>query len=468
MESRQINSTNYPIQFLMTNPADHVTGVAGLVPVVQISKNGGAFAAAAGAVSEIGNGIYSLAGNANDRDTIGELVLYATAGGADPMYKIVDIVDYNPFDIVDDVWDELLTGATHNVPTSAGRRLRELTAPVITAGTATAGTNNTITLDPGASALDGAYDPAIITISGGTGEGQSRLILQYDGATKIAVVDRNWRVNPDNTSEYVINAAIGREHVNEGLVISATPTSVRLNTDASTDDDAYNGQIIFIRSGTGEDQTRRVVDYDGGTQTATVVEWDVIPDATSAYVMLPTSTLTEEYLMGMEVDGTGDTLGDILQDIDYNTSVGLASIISTLRQYSSVYSHAKKDSIEIKRSTDVSIELYGVGDLTGRTALYFTVKKMAEKDDATDAQSIIQISEAGGLLYINKAVASNPANGSITVVDALAGTLTIELAAEESDKIEPNESYLYDLKMDNDVMVQGRFLVSTAITRTIT
>jgi len=150
--------------------------------------------------------------------------------------------------------------------------------------------NNQIQLDAAASATDGAYDPAVIAIMSGTGAGQARLVLQYDGTTKTATVDRNWKVNPDATSVFNIVADPGREHVNEGLVQASTATTITLNTLASAIDDAYNGQTILIRSGTGDDQARLVTDYDGTTKIATLsVAWGTNPDSTSAYVMLPTS-----------------------------------------------------------------------------------------------------------------------------------------------------------------------------------
>lgn len=194
---------------------------------------------------------------------------------------------------VDAVWDEILTAATHNVPTSAGRRLRQLATAVIHDGTAVSATTNTITFNADASSMDGAYDPALICIVGGTGVGQSRLVYQYAGSTKTATVDRDWKVVPDNTSEFIIFADAGREHVNEGLIRAATSTTVQLNALGSTQDDAYTGQILFLKSGTGADQARRVKDYDGTTQTVTVDTWDVTPDATTGYVMLPSGMLPD-------------------------------------------------------------------------------------------------------------------------------------------------------------------------------
>lgn len=98
MNQRQIDSTAYPIPFLMVDALDHQTGMTDLTPSVTISKNGGSFLAAAGAVSEIGNGWYALAGDAADRDTLGELVIHAQAGGADPWDGRYVIVPWNPFD----------------------------------------------------------------------------------------------------------------------------------------------------------------------------------------------------------------------------------------------------------------------------------------------------------------------------------------------------------------------------------
>jgi hypothetical protein len=199
--------------------------------------------------------------------------------------------------IADYVWDEIITGATHNIPTSAGRRLRTITDDVIINGFVLGSTVNTITFNGDASSDDGAYDPAIITIINGRGAGQCRLILEYKGSTKTATVDRNWKTLPDITSEYIIISDPGREHVNEGLARGGTANTITLNALASANDNAYRGQVVFLRAGTGEDQACRVIAYDGTTKLATVAhDWSVIPDTTTSYVMLPTAVLEKTYL----------------------------------------------------------------------------------------------------------------------------------------------------------------------------
>ena len=98
MKLRKQASTSYPITFLMVDSADHITGKTGLTPVVTISKNGAAFEAPAGAVTEVGNGWYALAGDAADRDTLGDLLIHAAAAGADPVDDRYLVVPWDPFD----------------------------------------------------------------------------------------------------------------------------------------------------------------------------------------------------------------------------------------------------------------------------------------------------------------------------------------------------------------------------------
>lgn len=71
--------------------------------------------------------------------------------------------------------------------------------------TAQAGTANTITLDAGASAVNGTYVGQDICIVGGTGgNAQIRTISGYVGATKVATVSVAWTVAPDVTSTFRI------------------------------------------------------------------------------------------------------------------------------------------------------------------------------------------------------------------------------------------------------------------------
>jgi hypothetical protein len=71
-------------------------------------------------------------------------------------------------------------------------------------GTAQAGTSTTITLKATASATDDIYNGMYVNITGGTGSGQTRLIEDYNGTTKVATVGEAFTVTPDATSTYTI------------------------------------------------------------------------------------------------------------------------------------------------------------------------------------------------------------------------------------------------------------------------
>lgn len=72
------------------------------------------------------------------------------------------------------------------------------------ADTAQSGTVNTVTLGGSASGSNDVYNLSTIYITAGTGVGQIREIIDYDGASKTATVATNWGVVPDNTSVYEV------------------------------------------------------------------------------------------------------------------------------------------------------------------------------------------------------------------------------------------------------------------------
>lgn len=172
---------------------------------------------------------------------------------------------------------------------------------VMTSGTAQAGAATSITLAAGASATNGLYDPGVILLTGGTGAGQARNILDYVGSTKVATVDKAWRTNPDNTTTYVISPGAYSPSVNEGIAAAGAGSTITLNSSASAVDSTYNGQWVFIRAGTGTDQARMITGYVGSTKVATVSHaWQTNPDSTSIYVVLPAARV-----QGVEGNVTG-------------------------------------------------------------------------------------------------------------------------------------------------------------------
>ncbi len=110
---------------------------------------------------------------------------------------------------VDDIWDEVITGAAHNDATSAGRRLRTAghDETIARDNTCQAGEDAShVKLDTGASGTNNFYDHMWIYLVAGTGVGQVRLLDSYVGGTFVAEVHPDWLTNPDATSDYTIHA----------------------------------------------------------------------------------------------------------------------------------------------------------------------------------------------------------------------------------------------------------------------
>jgi len=89
------------------------------------------------------------------------------------------------------------------------------TAAAIT-GIAQAGAAGSITLASGSSATNNIYNGMVITITGGTGEGESGVITAYNGSTKVATVQKTTATfTPDATSEYSIAANVAYKPVSD-------------------------------------------------------------------------------------------------------------------------------------------------------------------------------------------------------------------------------------------------------------
>src|SRR6266478_4504814 len=279
-KQRQLASTSYHIMFLLVQSADHITGLTGASPTVTLSKDAGAFGAASGAVTEVSAGWYKLAANATDRNTLGSLALHATAASADPTDDLYEIIAGDPFAV----------------------------AGALRSGTAQAGAATTITLDAGASATNNLYIGSLVTLTSGTGAGQTRTITAYNGSTKVANVDRNWTTTPSSASVFAIlatdtpalNATLQVSTASATAVIRAgtaqagsTTNTIVLDSGASATNNLYTGNVITTTGGTGLGQTRTIVAYTGSSKTATVDRnWTTTPDNTTTFNIVANVTPT--------------------------------------------------------------------------------------------------------------------------------------------------------------------------------
>ena len=195
-----------------------------------------------------------------------------TAGTVDSVSVVGEVVgEFSIGRVGNNVWEELLTGSSHNVATSAGRRLRQIEQAFVHAsGTiATVTDGHTFTLDAGAVATADYYIGDRLQIAEGTGAGQSRLIVGYTSG-RVATLDSDYTVNPDTSSLYEIDAAdvhvsVSDADLAEGFLAAYTnTTTVTLDAGAVATTDYYTGKHIVFTHGTGSGQSSAITGYTSG------------------------------------------------------------------------------------------------------------------------------------------------------------------------------------------------------------
>jgi hypothetical protein len=160
--------------------------------------------------------------------------------------------------------------------------------PMITTGIAQGGAApSTIQLSLIEPGTDHIYNQDLITIVNGLGAGQTRIIMEYIGATQTVRVNRAWEIVPNNTSEYIIIPNGDVPIALQGIAQAGAPGNIQLALNASAVNEYYTGSIVYITSGVGAGQARIITSYTGGTQVATVYpNWATNPNGTSVYEIL--------------------------------------------------------------------------------------------------------------------------------------------------------------------------------------
>ena len=150
-----------------------------------------------------------------------------------------------------------------------------------------------------------------------------------------------------------------------------------------------------------------------------------------------------------------------------NSVVG--NVLNALLGVSAISKALRSHDLTLYRGDTWSQQISGLGDLTGRTNIWFGFK--VDPSD-TDAESIVLISETVGLERINGAAALIPANGSITVIGAdTAGVIQVDLDEAETAKLVPDKRF-----WDAQTLIvgtvttpkAGRITISADIVRTVT
>lgn len=185
----------------------------------QITKDGGAAAAATNAPTRIGTtAFYTITLTATELQAENIHVWISDAGNAarDVLLWIRTKIEIGRF-LVDTTQiggnvaalKLVGVGTGAGLDSSGGSTSRsDITGAVdghiIRRGTAQAGGSSSITLDSGASGTSAFYNGCLINVISGTGANQQRVVANYDGGTKVVTTDSSWVTNPASGAVFVI------------------------------------------------------------------------------------------------------------------------------------------------------------------------------------------------------------------------------------------------------------------------
>ncbi len=183
-------------------------------------------------------------------------------------------------------------------------------------GTVQNASADTIILNENASPVNDIYNNTQIRITSGTGSGQSRTIIKYEGLTRRALVDTVWIKIPDNSSTYSIKtiySAIDGGVAANNPSASAVAEALRFGYAIE--------EISILSIGTG-DRTR-VISYEQAREWG-LAEWaqpliGVLFDGSSSIYEYITKQIMHNRLLRLQFkldrQLTGKRLSDDIDDV---------------------------------------------------------------------------------------------------------------------------------------------------------
>lgn len=269
---------------------------------------------------------------------------------------------------------------------------------VVRTGTAQAGASGTITLDSGASAVDDFYNNAIIQVVSGTGAGQSKIISDYVGSTKVATVNDNWATAPDNTSVFMV--------LPFGSVPGATAPTAAQVADAVWDE-ARSGHVSAGSFGAGvvaESLNAQAKADVNAEVDAALVDIDLDHLVKTTFASNPTIGTLFDKLMNKSAGQTFDQTTDSLEAIkDTGTGASTGQIAQAVWDYGLS------------------------GSLTANTA----GERLKAIDDKLPTGTISDFDEGTNSVNLN----ASQSGVTIGTVNALGGTATGQINSEVVDAL---------------------------------
>lgn len=140
-----------------------------------------------------GSSQITLDGDVSGNSPVGSLICVTAGKGEGQIREITAFDNSSGIATVSPAWGERPDSSSSYVICNSGE---------LGLGVVRSAASNTVQLDSLESNRDDYYNNYFVEIAGGTGEGQVRKIVDYDGATKTATVEPGWDILPVSGSSY--------------------------------------------------------------------------------------------------------------------------------------------------------------------------------------------------------------------------------------------------------------------------
>ena len=128
-----------------------------------------------------------------------------------------------------------------------------------------------------------------------------------------------------------------------------------INDNEEIADDAYNTYSLNIVQGTGVGQYKTILDYVGTSRTVTISSlWDVIPDTTSMYEIMPEVTIDGDGTGAVAISSTLDPLLDV-----YGITLESVELVNVGKDYTYAHTTIKTTNNGNTATFDSMISPYG-------------------------------------------------------------------------------------------------------------
>lgn len=198
--------------------------------------------------------------------------------------------------------------------------------------------------------------------------------------------------------------------------------------------DSHQGGIIFRLSGGGAVKT--FVAINPQEVEFTDVKTSTRSSHTAADVWTsPTRTLSSFGTLATDIATA--VWSSLTRTLTGSVSVDVAAIAAAVWAYTTrtltipltqLLASLNGNTIEVIRGDTMTIPLAGMGDITGATKAWFTVKRQMTD---SDADAILQIEMTDGLITLNGA-AGTAGDGDLVIADFSAGDINVTLEPDSS------------------------------------